>query len=229
MTNHDKDSFDLAAKLDKFRFGVEREGSGFSNIWFVDQKSNDLYISARAARGSTKITLHGSRECHVKGKLPIGEKVLSRWRRAETPANGAVRVLVVDFPTELTYQWKPLERIKPKHQVVTISAAPVGYAAEFSFFYSLCTPEIMEDEFRTFGFPIAHINMPSGEFVYIVWRQIPFDRSRIPDGPKQVSGVPISIPQGGQLENLSMIAWTDPKDDEPVFFTNLQGVRLRRT
>lgn len=216
------------SKLDKFRFGVEREDLGFSNIWYAEQRGGDVYISARGTRGTTQISLHASGICHVKGRFADGNRTLSRWRRASSPVSDAVHVLSVDFPSDFVYKWKSLEKLKLNRKLFTMTAAPPGHAVEFGFFYSREAPPMLEPRLTAKGFPIVYMDLPSHEYVWVVARLTKFNPARFPQGPREISGVTSGFDEAGKIENLAMIAWTEPKDEQPVWVTNLQGLTVRR-
>lgn len=214
--------------LDKFRFAVERDGQ-FSQMWFMHVRGSDVYLGALPTQGAVKVTLHASRECHVKAHEPSGETILSRWRRAATPADGAVHVLSVDFPTDLTFRWGPMRRLRPNRKALTISAAPPGHSVEFALFYSREPPTTLEPKLAGFGTPSISADMPSGEYVSVVVRHgRPFDPARVPlDGRTMAGTIPVLAP-GQALENASMVAWSEPKDGRPMWLTNVQGLTVRR-
>lgn len=219
--------FHSAEELDKFRFGVHSD-AGFSDIWFAKQQKNDVYISARTARGTTRISLHESGICHVKGRTGNGELTLSRWRRRSAPEVGAVHALSVEFPTDFIFRWKQLENLKSREKVCTITAAPAGFSVEYRFLLSRELPSSFETKLSPQEFPVILMTLPSGEFVWVVAVLSKFESSRIPSGPKSVSGFTSDFDADGKIDNVSMIAWTDPQDEKPVWFTNLQGVTLHR-
>lgn len=214
-------------KMDKFRFAVEKDGAGCSNMWFAEQKGRDLYLSARAANNTVKVSLHGTGVCHIKGRGPRGEETLSRWYRAPTPDVGAVHALSVVFPTDLTHNWRPLEKLKQNKVAVTLPAAPAGHAIEFQFSFTRELPAVFEPRILLPDFPVVFFDLPSGEYIWVSARCVTFGSAQIPTGVQKATGT-LSMPPSGELKNVAMIGWTEPRDGAPVWVTNIQGITIRR-
>jgi hypothetical protein len=224
----------LDRPLDKFRFGTELEGSGFSNIWFAYQRKSDLYLGARMGRnadglkgGSTKVSFHGSGVCHVK----CGENTQRRWRRPTTPSSGGVHFASVHFPTDLTQSWGRL-RLRPDRTAAIISAASLGKEVEFMFFYSFEVGEIFENRLTKakIGFPIIQMDFPTGEYVHVAVRYRPYEKWVPPADHWQLPpDAADALRAGNKIENISAISWSHVEDNGCLHLTNIQGAKLAPT
>jgi hypothetical protein len=219
--------FPTCVQFKTFRFGVEGGNGLFSNIWFVQRKNDDLYIGSRNSRGTTKISLHSTGVCHVKGNCLGTVETISRWKRIATPNEGVAHVLSVIFPTDFLNSWKKLGVTSQVKTVTTISVAPTGSSMEFGIFYSRQSPVAIEGLFEKNGFPIANARLSCGDYVYVVVRQASFDKALIPLGPNSVKNTFVELPTFGILSKFDAIYWNAPIDENMVAFVNLEGLNLK--
>ena len=174
-----------------FRFVVGTHGGSHSAVWNIlaDKKSN-YYIGNRSFFRLRKISLHQSYICkvaltneHVTGLKEQGldapdDKASVTWRRVPAPAEGAVHVVSLIFPTD--YLRLTLPDLVPGKPVLPVEAAPPGKAIEFGFFFSREADVSAKPKFLQIGTPLVLTHLLNGETVWVVAREIEFDRADIP-------------------------------------------------
>jgi hypothetical protein len=132
---------------------------------------------------------------------PAQDRALTKWRRPQTPATGAVHVASVIFPK--AYYTSEAPRGTPKKPVFLMEAAPDVKAVEFGFFYSKHASKL-ETSLAKIGRPLIFSELANGESVAVVCR------ARNLDPIINFVGVPAGRP------NLRSVLWNQPAEGGAV-------------
>jgi hypothetical protein len=164
-----------------FRFAVGSVETGYSTQWAAFGTSNEYYIGARHAMGSSKLSLHQSGICRVAmtekhfhslsgdGLTQPPDRALIKWKRAPTPDIGAAHVVSIIFPTE--FLKSPNEpQGTPKKPLIIFGAAPPGKAVEIGFFYSREDSATLGPKLLEIGQPIICTQLDDREMITVVAR-----------------------------------------------------------
>lgn len=216
-------------KIDKFRFFIrDEEDRQRSSVWFAHHRGNDVYVGTLTLGGHLKLSLHRDQTCQCGLVRSYRDKLycdglaaprLVRWSRPQTPERGAVHVASIFFPTDFLRGEGVAN--SPGKLKISLPMAPSGQATEVGFFYSFEQPDDLEPQFvRQPATPILYMTLPSGEYVSIVVRHVPFNALLVPDfsriGSKfrPLDGAP---QQGGLIHNAHAILFGDHSHEQPGF------------
>lgn len=236
---------DLERRIAKnnIRFGVCRKDGKHSGIWTAFGHNGDYYIGARSIMGSTKISLHASGVCRLaltetqmkllaaQGLEQPTDRAFVKWRRATTPASGAVHVASVLFPLDYLHLEAP--QTTAKKPIFLFEASEPGHAVEFGFFFSRMPMADLEKKLVRIGKPLFRSDLDNGESVSMVVRLVEFDPSVLPTTDQlNKAGLRLlnrgALPKAGTEERgLTAALWNKPDDGESLRILEISGVTLK--
>jgi hypothetical protein len=238
------DDLERRIAKDNIRFGVCRKDGKHSGIWTAFGSSKgDYYIGARSIMGSTKISLHASGVCRLaltetQMKLLDAQdleqptdRAFVKWRRATTPASGAVHVASVLFPLDYLHLNAP--QGTAKKPIFLFEASEPGHAVEFGFFSRMPTAAL-EQKLVRIGKPLFRTDLDNGESVSMVVRLVEFDPNVLPTSDRLNKGRRLlldgdALPEPGTEEHgLTAALWNKPKDRETLRIIEIGGITLAR-
>ncbi len=206
--------------IKEFRFCVEGpSGAGFSNLWFVQTRRNDVYIGCREAGGITKVSLHESGQNHVKWTVDDDRQVISqKWTAPPFNEWGLSHVLDIAFPTNFTFSWRQGEPIKAGKKWVSMTAAAPGRAIVFS----VCLAEDGAEASKfNLGYLIASLPLENKKNVCVYQRDSLFE-----DGILTKEKIPgLDWDKRDGEVNFAWIGWTEGVNGQPLKLVSVQGTR----
>ena len=243
-----KDTEQSPIEVDAFRIWVGSDSIRWTSIWriWTGNTTSDVYIAPSRLGGVQKLSLHGSGVCQVSLTQEYWEKLVAegkeegprratpRWRRPETPKDGATLAVLLRFPTDFLKTSKPVESAKKKKKRFFIEPADPGQSVDIGIFYSLQSAGDAKTALSEWGKALFHADLPSGERLWICGRKAHFDPTWIPvdsffsRGSGKIYADEEALPVGGTLSDLSMVLFSDPKDGEPIVVAELTAFSLTR-
>ena len=223
----------------KFRFVVGTRSGLYSTAWFTRGIGNSYYIGARPFGATMKISLHDDENCRLaftkegiaamKGQgLDVPEdRAFVEWYRNPAPEDGAVHAVSLIFPTD--YLRLPAPGASYRKPVLIIDAAPPGKAIEFGFFFSREPQATAMPKFLQIGMPLVRTTLDNGEVVWVVVREIEFDRADIPSEERWAGNVRFHdraafLEPGAVERDLTTTFWNSPNDGESLRVIEIGGV-----
>jgi hypothetical protein len=174
----------IVKKNAKFRFSVGDPENRRSHIWSVAARRSDVYVSS-GGPSPTKFSFHKSGICRdaftSEHGAPEGmqDRVVKRWRRAETPppnTGGASAVLDIIIPTDFLSDGL----IVPEKEIFWIAAAPIAQSTCVRMFYSADEPMVAQPLiWQAQLTPIAGILLENGEWFYLAGQETQFSGQEI--------------------------------------------------
>lgn len=243
-------------EIDKFRIFIRDESDKKrSSTWHVTHTGNDVYLYVNSLGGRMKASFHPAGESidHKDSQFGFEKKYrekltnesydpprASRWIRPKPMDGKVVLVAKVLFPTDYlkgfvndereNYEREPESKRKWRF---SLPQANKTEAVEVSLFYSTkrSEPKNLENIFIKKGFtPMFFMDLPNGEIVSIVGRNVLFDPKSIPDlnrkpAIKELDGIKQI---DDHEENLSATLSNDPKDGEVLQLIEINGLSFSK-
>lgn len=211
-----------------------------SSTWKIKRTKDNVYISTEGFTGRMKLSLHPNLVCqwglvrnyhesniaNSKGSFePI------RWQRKETPAEGALFVASITFPTK--YLKGKFSDFKEKgKENFKFQIAPEGRSLSFGIFYSKEDPKTLEQKFMQRNMlPIFAFDLENGEYVSFVFQE-QIDRFALPDGfTRKVGGTEIEpiLQVGETMSDCSAIfVGQRAVEGEPIELVEVNGFSISK-
>jgi len=241
-------------EIDTFRIFIrDEEDKKRSSTWHVNNTGNSVYLYVNSLGGRMKASFHpegkssDGKDSQFGFEKKYREKLTAesydspkplRWIRPKPVNDSVVQVAKVLFPTDYLKGSVADERENYKRETdskrkwrFSLPIAKEGEAVEVSLFYSIKKPNDIEDVFIRKGFtPMFYIDLPNGEIVSVVGRNVAFDPKSLPnpnknpsikelDGMKQINDYE---------ENLHITLFGDPKDGEVFQLIEIDGPAIIR-
>lgn len=105
--------------------------------------------------------------------------------------------------------------------------APKGFAVELSIFFHYINADYAEELLTKGSYtPIFYMNMLSGEIASVAFRNVPFDRTHLPNGglsrPQKLSNIKVV-----DSKNLHATLISDHKNGEPLQLIEVNGFKIK--
>ena len=216
----------------KLRFSVGNDNGPQSNVWRAWSSRSEVYLSVRSMTKIKKFSFHSSGICRIAFTKEHGtpanmsDRVIVKWRKAETPPQGSRRgacVAKIAVPTD--FLSVPTKRVEKT--VKWIPPAPAHGATLLDLIFMNETKETILNTFAKAGERnlVDLAALPNGEIFAIISSHIQWENRdlKIP-GEGKVNDLLFSADDPDRTGRpIRIVFHPSPKDGDAIMIQELGG------